>query len=239
MTALRRLAYAALGFAYVHIVFGAIVRITGSGLGCGDHWPRCQGVWFPPLDRMDLVIEITHRWLAAGLTTTIVALFATALLWRREPWVGGRGGVLRPAALAVALVFTAAIFGAIVVKLELTNPHMIVVHLGIAMTLLAVLVVTTMRAGGLGALQLAAGDASARTWRGARIAAALALVVVVLGALTANLPGANGACVGFPHCREVVSRGNSFLRPPSHCATVRVRCSQGRTWRPRVPRAGS
>ena len=50
---LRRLAWAGSGFALGLIVLGGIVRITGSGMGCGDHWPRCDGEWFPPLDLPD------------------------------------------------------------------------------------------------------------------------------------------------------------------------------------------
>ena len=59
MTLIRRLAYLALVLAYAQIVFGAIVRITDSGMGCGDHWPKCNGLWFPPLDNTELVIEIS------------------------------------------------------------------------------------------------------------------------------------------------------------------------------------
>jgi len=37
MTTIRRLSYVALLIAFAQIVFGAIVRITGSGWGCGEH----------------------------------------------------------------------------------------------------------------------------------------------------------------------------------------------------------
>ncbi|MDE3217716.1 MAG: COX15/CtaA family protein, partial [Gemmatimonadota bacterium] len=97
MKALRRYAYLALGVASLHLVFGAIVRITGSGMGCGYSWPRCAGYWFPPLDRPDLIIELMHRYLASVVTLALVVLFAAAWRRRAEPGVGGRGGVLRPA----------------------------------------------------------------------------------------------------------------------------------------------
>lgn len=200
MTLLRRLAVTALLLGFGHVVFGAVVRITGSGLGCGDHWPRCHGAWFPPLDRMDLVIEVTHRYFAATLSLAILALLAAALVRRHTPGVSGRGGVLRSSALASALVIAAALFGAATVKLELTNKMVIVVHLAIAMALLAVLVVAAMRAGGLGAASIEVGDASSKSWRGARIAVVLAFLALVLGALTAHIPGANAACQGFPLC---------------------------------------
>ena len=201
MTALRRLAVLSLVLGVGHIVFGAIVRITGSGMGCGDHWPKCQGHWFPPLARTDLIIEITHRWFAATLSLAIVILLVVALLRRRTPGVGGPGGVLRAAVLSTTLVLTAAIFGAVTVKLELGNKLVIVTHLAIAMTLLAVLVSCAMRAGGLGASHASVGTASARTWRAARVALGMTFVVLVMGAFTAHLPGANSSCTGFPLCR--------------------------------------
>ena len=201
MTALRRLSILSLILGIGHVVFGAIVRITGSGMGCGDHWPKCQGHWFPPLDRMDLVIEISHRWFAATLSLAIVALLVTALMRRRTPGVSGPGGVLRAASLATVLVVTAALFGAVTVKLELGNKLVIVTHLAIAMALLAVLISSAMRAGGLGAASASVGTASEKTWRGARVAVAVTFVVLVLGAFTAHLPGANSSCVGFPLCR--------------------------------------
>lgn len=201
MTALRRLAVLSLVLGVGHVVFGAIVRITGSGMGCGDHWPKCQGHWFPPLDRMDLIIEISHRYFAATLSLAILVLLTVAVVRRTTPGVGGSGGVLRAAGLATFLVIAAALFGAATVKLELGNKLVIVTHLAIAMTLLAVLVSAVMRAGGLGASSATVGAASEKTWRGARAAVALTFAVLVMGAFTAHLPGANSSCTGFPLCR--------------------------------------
>ena len=137
MNALRRLSILSLILGVGQVVFGAIVRITGSGLGCGDHWPKCQGHWFPPLERTDLIIEVTHRYIAATLSVAILALLTLALLRRSTAGVSGRGGVLRAQAWPLALVITAALFGAVTVKLELGNKLVIVTHLAIAMTLLA------------------------------------------------------------------------------------------------------
>lgn len=78
MRALQRFGYAAFGVACLHLVFGAIVRISGSGMGCGDHWPRCYGRWFPPLDRPDLIVEVSHRYLASVLLLTLLTLLAAA-----------------------------------------------------------------------------------------------------------------------------------------------------------------
>ena len=214
MTRIRRVAYAALAFAVVHIIFGAIVRITGSGMGCGDHWPRCQGTFFPSLDRPDLVIELTHRYLAAGLSVTILALVALTI--GRSVPVDERGGTQRedvrgPSLLAAGIVLATALLGAVVVKLELANKYVIVAHLALAMALVAALAVAVLRAGGMGAASVAAGTVSARTWRAARAAAVLALVAVVLGGLTAHLPGANSSCRGFPGCGRGMSPAGAGL----------------------------
>ena len=80
LSALRRFSYAALFVAFTHLVFGGIVRISGSGMGCGDHWPLCYGHLFPPMDRPDLVVEWTHRLLASILVLTVAAFAIVA--WR-------------------------------------------------------------------------------------------------------------------------------------------------------------
>ncbi len=205
MQLLRRFSYAALGLAFAQIVFGAIVRITGSGLGCGDHWPKCAGQWFPPATRVDLIIEITHRYIALALTIAVIALLTIAFTKRNEPGVGGKRGVLRPVSVAAALVITAALLGAVTVKMAL-NPVVIAAHLTIAMSLLATLAIVAGHAGGFaGNADLS--SATPRTWRAARVAVGLALVTLVLGALTANLPDAATSCGGFPWCRTVNSTG--------------------------------
>lgn len=60
MTGLRRLAWVALALAYIHTVFGAIVRISGSGMGCGEHWPDCNGSVVPTVTSYRVVVEVTH-----------------------------------------------------------------------------------------------------------------------------------------------------------------------------------
>jgi heme a synthase len=233
MNLVRRLAWVSLVLAFGQIVLGAIVRITGSGLGCGDHWPRCQGYWFPPLNRVDLVIEVSHRYVAATLTAAIIAFVGAAWIKRGAAGGSGRGGLLRPALLAAGLVIAAALFGAVTVWLELVNKAVIVTHLSIAMSLLAVLVVAVVR----GEEQRAAiANATSPALRGpprnailallglspspfsrlrhhsnaavsqgsaraAAFGATLGFLAIVLGALTANVPGANSSCTGFPLCQ--------------------------------------
>ena len=199
MNSLRRYSYAAFFVACAHLVFGAIVRISGSGMGCGDHWPRCYGYWFPPLSRPDLIIEVSHRYLASLLLLSLVALLAAAWRRRDQPGVGGPGGVLRGAALAVALGLSAALLGAMTVKLG-NAPLATLAHWTVAMSLVASVVATVIRAGGLGGTSARDGGVSMRTKRAAFAGAALALVAVVMGGLTAKYPGAAVACPSFPLC---------------------------------------
>lgn len=59
------------------IVFGAFVRATGAGAGCGSHWPLCNGVVIPRSPQIETLIELTHR-LTSGVT---VLLIFVMLLW--------------------------------------------------------------------------------------------------------------------------------------------------------------
>src|SRR6266849_1867819 len=77
-----RLAWAAAVCTYLLIILGAIVRITGSGLGCGEHWPLCNGRLLPPLD-LPTLIEYGHR-LAAALVAILVAALAASTWWTRR-----------------------------------------------------------------------------------------------------------------------------------------------------------
>jgi len=201
MRALRLLAYLALVLGFAQVVFGAVVRITGSGMGCGDNWPDCFGSLTPVHGGSALLIEISHRYGAVALSLAVLALIVAALLMRKKRGVGGRGGVLRPSLLAGVLVLAAAIFGAVTVKLDL-HALIVVTHLAIAMALLGVLVVALVRAGGLGATRLPL-EVAPRTLRAAKSAVTLTFVVLVFGALTANVPGAPLACRGFPWCRSI------------------------------------
>ena len=206
LSALRRFSYAALLVAFTHLVFGGVVRISGSGMGCGDHWPLCYGHLFPPMNRPDLVVEWTHRLLASILVLTVVGFAALAWRVRAEPRVGGRGGVLRAALLAVAAVITAALLGAVTVKLG-NPPYATVAHWLLAMTLFATLGAAAVRAGALGGDAATMESVSGRVVRAASAAASLAFLTVALGGLTAKLPSAAIACRSFPLCGRDAAAG--------------------------------
>ena len=56
------------------IVWGAVVRATGSGAGCGDHWPLCNGQVLPLNPRVATVIEFTHRMMSGATLVLIIVL---------------------------------------------------------------------------------------------------------------------------------------------------------------------
>src|SRR5690242_21759601 len=115
MLTVRRVGYVALIIGFAQVVFGAIVRITGSGLGCGDHWPDCYGAYTPTSTATSHLVEISHRYGAAALSIAIIVLALVTLRQRHAEGVAGSGGALRPALLAVLLVVVAALFGAVTV----------------------------------------------------------------------------------------------------------------------------
>jgi len=62
------------------ILWGALVRATGSGAGCGGHWPLCNGDVLPNVSQLGTVIEFTHR-IMSGLALTLVVLL---FVWARK-----------------------------------------------------------------------------------------------------------------------------------------------------------
>ncbi|UCG86786.1 MAG: COX15/CtaA family protein [Gemmatimonadota bacterium] len=193
MKTLRVLSYTAVGFAYALIVLGGVVRITGSGLGCGDDWPLCNGRLIPHLDDYRTLLEWGHRQVAVILTVLTAAVGIQAVRTRSEPEVTGPGGIVYPAILAVLLLLVQILLGAVTVIRELP-PATVILHLGVAMALIATLLVTALRA------DTNRKPCSGLLPKGSITAAAiLGGTVILLGGLTANL-GAIGACLGFPLC---------------------------------------
>ena len=186
-------------YTYALIVFGGIVRITGSGMGCGDDWPRCNGEWIPPFT-LETLIEYTHRLLAAGIGIVVLAVFLYAVMQRARPGVGGPHGALRPLLLGAVLLVVQVVLGAVTVRLELPA-SVTVLHFVTALLFMATLIVAAVRARTFGSPDRARDARAARSaWGMALAAAALGFAVVTFGALTANVPGAPQACSGFPLC---------------------------------------
>jgi cytochrome c oxidase assembly protein subunit 15 len=80
---LAKLAWLVVAWNLVVILWGAFVRATGSGAGCGQHWPLCNGVALPRDPTVETLIEFTHR-ATSGLA--LLALLALVVaVWRARP----------------------------------------------------------------------------------------------------------------------------------------------------------
>ncbi len=109
-----------LGLAYTLfvILFGAVVRITGSGAGCGQHWPTCHGEVAHLPANVETAIELTHR-VTSGLSLVLVFGLAT---WtaRRHP---RRHPARRAGFWACVFMVSEALVGAALVVLELVGEN--------------------------------------------------------------------------------------------------------------------
>ncbi len=114
-TLLPRFAWTVLVYNVVVILWGAVVRATSSGAGCGDHWPLCNGVVLQSNPRLATLIELAHR-VSSGLTLPLVLVL---LLWTFRSTVSGHLARIATIA-AVVFTFNEALLGALLVLLRLT-----------------------------------------------------------------------------------------------------------------------
>ena len=195
----RWLALAAAVTTFCLIVLGGIVRVTGSGMGCGDHWPLCNGQLFPPLD-LPTFIELLHRLVTTLVTPLVLAVAYFAWRnFRRVRWI------VAPALWAVALLVFQILLGAITVKLELP-PAVVALHLANAQALLALLLVVTIvafqhdRDPRIGD-SLFHFDALSRTVG----TAALGVYALIVTGSLVTAGRAAAACVGWPLCNGALT----------------------------------
>jgi len=173
------------------IVFGAVVRVTESGLGCGTDWPLCNGTIFPPLDNITAWIEWLHRLFALPIGFFGLATLAAA--WRHYRASNRR--VLQMTILAAILFLVQSALGAIVVFLELP-PTFVTLHLGVAMLLLAALLGAAVLAWRCPSEVARPADSIPML---ATVNAAMAFMVILTGALVRG-SGATLACTQWPLC---------------------------------------
>jgi cytochrome c oxidase assembly protein subunit 15 len=142
--ALQRFSWGVLVYFIAVILWGALTRATGSGDGCGNHWPLCNGTVIQHSLRVDTMIEFTHR-ITSGISFFSLAGLLAWIFARTE-----RGHLARVAGTA-ALFFTMveAILGALLVKLGLTaqshsplRPGYLALHFANTLLLMAALALT-------------------------------------------------------------------------------------------------
>lgn len=137
-----------LAFTVGVILWGGYVRATGSGAGCGAHWPACQGVVVPRAPSAQTLIEYTHR-----LTSGLAFLSVLVMAWLSRRTLQPRAPARRWAAWALGFMVLEALAGAALVKLELVAHNAsanravaMSVHLVLTFGLLAVMVLTAWHA---------------------------------------------------------------------------------------------
>ncbi len=108
-----RYAWGVLAYNVAVILWGALVRATGSGAGCGNHWPNCGGSLVPQAPGTATMIEFTHR----AMTGMDVPLVALLVIWAFRVFPAGHLA-RRAATLAGVFLVTEALIGAALVKLE-------------------------------------------------------------------------------------------------------------------------
>ncbi len=163
------------------ILWGAYVRATGSGAGCGRHWPLCDGQLAPRPERVEMLVEFTHRISSGVSLALVIALF----VWAFRLYAKGHP-VRRGAALALFFICTEALLGAGLVLFELvaqdtsaTRAITVSIHLMNTFLLLAALALTARWASGGPPLRLR--GQGARLW---------ALSVGLLAVLLLGMTGA-------------------------------------------------
>lgn len=107
LTRFARFAWATLAVNLLVVLWGAFVRATGSGAGCGAHWPVCNGQVIPQAPAVATIIEFTHRLSSGVALLFVLILFVWA--FRAYP---RRSLVRRGAGLSMFFIITEALVGA-------------------------------------------------------------------------------------------------------------------------------
>lgn len=149
-------AWANLGYNLLVILWGAYVRATGSGAGCGAHWPLCNGQVVPRAEQVATLIEFTHR-----ITSGIALILTVVLLvWAFRAYPKGHA-VRTGARLSMFFMITEALVGAGLVLFKLVAHNdseyravSIAIHQVNTLLLLGALTLTAWWASGGARLQL-------------------------------------------------------------------------------------
>jgi cytochrome c oxidase assembly protein subunit 15 len=215
-----------LGYAIAVIVWGAVVRATGSGAGCGAHWPLCNGDVLPLTPRTATIIEFAHRT-TSGLIL-VLSLLLVAAAFRVFP---PRHAARDAAVLAFVFVIIEAAIGAGIVLLQLVEHNASALRAGYVSVHL---MNTLLLVGALTATLWAARPRAIGWPPGARVRWAR---LVLYGLISLLVVSAAGAIVAlgdtlFPHATLAAGLAADF-DPASH-VLIRLR-----VWHPILAAAAS
>jgi heme A synthase len=166
------------------VLFGAVVRATGSGAGCGADWPRCQGSFVPEGTETATLIEFTHR-ATSGLALLLVGVMVVWAMRTRE-----KGDIVRWMAIASGiLIINEALIGAMLVLFEwvaedesVGRVASVVLHLVNTFLLLGALTLTSWFSAGK---PVPRKPFDGRSWQLLRWGLVMLMVVSAMGAITA------------------------------------------------------
>jgi cytochrome c oxidase assembly protein subunit 15 len=182
---LVRFAWGVVGYNVLVILWGALVRATGSGAGCGNHWPLCNGQVIPLSPRVDTVIEFTHRCMTGGSAFLVIGL----LVWTFRGTVKGQAARVLAVA-SMVLLLNEAFLGALLVKLGYVTGNqsmgrvvVLSIHLSNTLLLLAALTLTARLLGTGQRWRALGARGGKKLW--AFVGLATTLIVGVSGSLAA------------------------------------------------------
>ena len=111
-----RFAWAVLAYNVAASAWGTYGRASGSGAGCGEHWPLCQGVLIPRSPTMETLVELTHRSTAGIATLLVLTLF----VWAYRAYPAGHP-VRAGATVSMGFIVVEALLGAGLVLMGLVK----------------------------------------------------------------------------------------------------------------------
>ena len=202
----RTIALIALVFATVLATQGAIVRATGSGLGCPD-WPLCHGSLTPPPANIKAIIEYTHRILAAIGGLAILSTAVLALLNNE------RSASLRTASVALILLLGLQILLGAAAVLQELPAWIVTAHLCSATALIGLLTFVAIKV----TQPQTAHPTSTQPlfWLPIATATATALVIAAGGYTSSSNAGI--ACPEWPLCgNQILTTMNQGHGPAIH-----------------------
>jgi heme a synthase len=214
--AFARYAWGVLGYLVLVILFGGWVRITGSGAGCGSHWPTCHGQIIPRAPEAETVIEYTHRLTSGVLGVVVLVLVGWAFVT-----FPGRHRVRIAALVTLAFTLLEAAIGAGLVLAELVanddsvaRAVVVAIHLAATFSLTAATALTAFWAGSGGRPRWGTTLPPVRWWL--VLAAAGVVVASMTGAVTAlgdtlfPVSPTEGSGI-FSRLRDDISPASHFL----------------------------
>ncbi len=212
--AFRVFSWFTLAYTLAVVLWGAFVRATGSGAGCGDHWPVCNGEVVPRAPTLQTIIEYTHR-----LTSGLALVFAVVLcVWALRAHAKGHP-VRKAAVLSLVFMLTEAAVGAGLVLFKMVAGNE---SLARAFWMAVHLFNTFLLVGAQALTAWWAGDHERLSWRRQGLTGAL-LVGSLAGVLVLGVSGAIAALGDTLYPAQSLAHGLAQDVSPTAHVLLRLR----------------